>query len=320
MIQPVLSQEQLCNQITATLGESLTQQDIQTCLKGLEIIEPKVAKLFWRSLEAKSGIFIVLAGKVRLLDDGDNLIATVPCGASFSEQSLFPESFLPLAARASTSLKLCYVNGEVLHGLMTKYPQLKERLYRRAEFWDILLLCRQNSQLSRISFTEDMFKALCLFERYRIKAGESAVEFDDNQLLLLREGELKNRTDRILSPGNIYKDTDIDGKWEVTQPTIVYTLKSSNLQLALKEWNELLAWINPSEQLSPQDFRSRKHNNKTFPKSERIASERKVIPFPSSTQKKTKPYFPSPKTKAKHIWERLSKQYPFYAQQSATDC
>ena len=121
-----------------------------------------------------------------------------------------------------------------------------------------MLLCRQNSQLSRSSSTEEMFKALGSFERYRIEPGESAAQlFEDNQLLVLRQGELRNGADRILSPGNIYKDIHNNGKWQVTQPTIVYSLKSSNLQLAYKEWNELLAWISPSEQLSPQASRPR---------------------------------------------------------------
>lgn len=325
MIQDVLSQEQLCQKIIATLGESLTEQDIQGFLKKVEIIEPKVAKLFWRSPEAKPGIFIVLAGKVRLLDDSDNLIATVSCGASFGEQSLFGEqNFFNLTARASTSLKLCFINGEILQGFIEKYPQVKEHLYKRAEFWDILLLCRQNSQISRSSSTEEIFKALCLFERYRIEPGESTVEvFEDNQLLLLRQGEIKNSTNSTLIPGNIYADiyVDTDRKFSVTQPTIAYSLKSSNLQLALKEWNELVRWINPSEQVSTREFRSKNKTNKIFPQTERHSSDRKVIPFPSRKEKqKTKPYFPSPKTKAKHIWDRLSKQYPFYAQQSGSDC
>ncbi|MBE9216577.1 peptidase domain-containing ABC transporter [Plectonema cf. radiosum LEGE 06105] len=325
-MQNVLSQEQLCKIIIATLGESLTEQEIQSCLKVVEIIEPKVAKLFWQVMEAKPGIFIVLEGKARLLDGADNLITTLSSGASFSEQSLFREqNFLSLAARASTSLKLGYIPGEVICKLMEKYPQIRERLYKRAEFWDILLLCRQNSQINRSSSTSEIFKALCLFERYNIEPGGSTTKlFEDNQLLLLRQGELKNAANQTLLPGNIYvnTDTNIDGKWEVTQPTIAYSLKTSNLQLALTEWNELIRWINPSEEFSHKQVRSRNFATKIFPKAEGLPSNRKIIPFPSpSAQKqKTKPYFPSPKIKAKHIWERFSKQYPFYAQQSASDC
>lgn len=317
----VFSQEQGCKKIIDNLGEKLTESEIQGCLKAVEIIEPKAAKLFWQAPDAKPGIYIVLAGKARLLDGADNLIATVTSGTYFGEQSLFgAQNFLLLAARASTSLKLCYISGERLHDLMKKYPQIRERLYKRAEFWDVLQLCRHYSQLSRISTTEEIFKALYLFERYSIEPGGSTAKlFEDNQLLLLRKGELRNGANRILNPGNIYTDTD--GKWEATQPTIAYSLKSANLQLALQEWNELLRWI-PSEQLSPSEARSKKQTNKIFPKTERIASDRKIIPFPtpSTPKQKRKPLFPSPKVKAKHIWERFSKQYPFYAQQSASDC
>ncbi|MEO1372795.1 MAG: peptidase domain-containing ABC transporter [Cyanobacteria bacterium J06635_10] len=318
----VFSQEQLCKKIFATLGESLTEQELQSCLKGVEFIEPKVAKLFWQATITNPGIYIVMAGKARILDGLDNLIATVSSGAFFGEQSLFGEqNFLSLAARASTSLKLCFINGEALHGLMEKYPQIRERLWRRAEFWDVLLLCRRNSQLLRSSFIEEKFKALSLFERYNIEPGGSTTQlFEDNQLLLLRQGELKGAANRTLMPGNIYTDTD--GEWEATQPTIAYSLKSSNLQLALEEWNELVAWINPLEEFSQQEVPSRNLSSKIFPKTEGLASDRKIIPFPtpSSQKQKTKLYFPSPKTKATHIWERLSKQYPFYAQQSASDC
>ncbi len=325
-MQKLFSQEQLCKKIIATLGEKLTEQELQSCLKGVEIIEPLVAKLFWQATVAKPGIYIVLGGKARLVDGLDNLVATVSRGACFGEQSLFGEQdFLFLAARASTSLKVCFINGEVLHGLMEKYPQIPERLWRRAEFWDVLLLCRQNSQLSRGWFTEEIFKALCLFERYSIEPGGSTSKlFEDNQLLVLRQGELKNTANQTLIPGNFYTETDTDsnGKWEVREATIAYSLKSSNLQLALQEWNELVTWINPSEQFSQKQVRSRNFRNKVFPKTEGVAKDRKIIPLPSSSsqKEKTKPYFPSPKIKAKHIWERLSKQYAFYAQQSGSDC
>ena len=223
-MQNVVSQEQLCEKIIATLGENFTKEEIQSCLKGLEIIEPKVTKLFWQAESAKAGVFIVLSGKARLLDDADNLIATVAYGESFIEQSLFPEeNYINFAARASTGLKLCYLSDEVIHKLIVKYPRIRERLRQRAEFWDILLMCRQNSQISRISSTEEIFKALCLFERYNIEPGENAKKlFEDSQLLLLRRGQLKNAANRTLTAGNIYTDTDIQRKWEVTKPTIAY--------------------------------------------------------------------------------------------------
>ncbi|MEM7713544.1 MAG: peptidase domain-containing ABC transporter [Cyanobacteria bacterium P01_A01_bin.68] len=322
-MQNVVSQEQLCEKIVATLGENLTKEEIQSCLKGLEVIEPKVTKLFWQAESAKPGVFIVLAGKARLLDDADNLIATVAYGESFIEQSLFPEeNYINFAVRASTGLKLCYLSGEIIYKLIVKYPRIRERLRQRAEFWDILLMCRQNSQISRISSAEEIFKALCLFERYNLEPGKSTNKlFEDSQLLLLQRGQLKNSTNKTLTAGNIYTDTD--GQWEVTQSTIAYSLKSSNLPQALEEWDDLRSLISPAEQISSRKLSSKKHNSgKTFPQTGTVNNNSKVIPFPSPPgQKQTvRPLFPTPKTKAKHLWQRLFKQYPFYAQQSASDC
>ncbi|MBV6623602.1 MAG: peptidase domain-containing ABC transporter [Rivularia sp. (in: Bacteria)] len=323
-MQNVIPQKQLYENIIATFGENLTEQEVQSCLKGLEIIEPKVTKLFWQLVEAKPGIFIVLTGKVRLLDDADNLIATLSSGVSFGEQSLFGEqNFIPCAARASTSLKLGFISLEAIDELMEKYPQIRQRLWKRAELWDLLLLCDRKFQLSRNSPIEKIFKALCLFERYSIEVGENNLQLlKDNKLLLLRQGELRNAANQTLAPGNIY--TDIHGKWEVTQPTIAYSLKSSNLRLAVDEWKELAAWINSSEEFLDKlhkEARPSRQINKTLPKAEAHASS-KIIPFPSreSQKQKPKPLFPSPKTKAIHFWQRFTKQYPFYAQQSASDC
>ena len=80
-MQNVISQEQLCEENIATLGENLAKEEIQSCLKGLEIIEPQATKLFWQVESAKPGVFIVLRGKARLLDDADNLIAAGAYGS-----------------------------------------------------------------------------------------------------------------------------------------------------------------------------------------------------------------------------------------------
>ena len=92
---------------------------------------------------------------------------------------------------------------------------------------------------------------------------------------------------------------------------------------ALEEWDDLRSLMSPSEQTPSRKLNSKRHSSsKTFPKTRTVNSNSKVIPFPSPPgQKQTaKPLFPTPKTKAKQLWQRLSKQYPFYAQQSASDC
>ncbi|MFO0174185.1 MAG: hypothetical protein ACK51W_17165, partial [Aphanizomenon sp.] len=62
------SQEQLVTHIKQVLSDGLSDQAVKDCIKALEIIEPPVAKQFWQATTAKPGIYIVLTGKVRLLD------------------------------------------------------------------------------------------------------------------------------------------------------------------------------------------------------------------------------------------------------------
>ncbi|RUS96246.1 peptidase C39 [Dulcicalothrix desertica PCC 7102] len=141
----MFSNQHLGELLTATLGESFSQNDLNDCLRGVEILKPPPLKRFWQAAESKPGIYIVLAGKVRLLDS-DNLIATQGAGTSFGEMTLFPkEGFGVYVAKASTDLEVCYVGSDVLLPLMEKYPNIYAHLKARALSWDKRLR-RQNHQ------------------------------------------------------------------------------------------------------------------------------------------------------------------------------
>ncbi|MBW4634108.1 MAG: peptidase domain-containing ABC transporter [Iphinoe sp. HA4291-MV1] len=328
----VSSQQQLSQYLTNTLGETLSEGELQTCLKAVEIVEPQVAKQFWQAAEARGGIYIILAGKVRLLDSSNNLITTLSVGSSFGEITLFPEeNFQPYAARASSNLKLCYLKQEALQTLIDKYPKICDRHFERAEFWDLLLLCRHNSQLGQLTSNvpvEQILKALSLFERHKLEIDTLPAKlFQDCKLWLLRKGEILDSEGHSLTVGNIYTHK-IDKKWQVTQPTIVYILKNSNWQTALEHTQQLAEFVqSPQEEhLVPVDNREIIPSK---PRQERLAPARNVIPFPGSQQefpqeqkqkKKQRSYFPSPKIRAEQAWGRLTHRYPFYAQQSASDC
>ncbi|MFM6684562.1 MAG: cyclic nucleotide-binding domain-containing protein, partial [Dolichospermum sp.] len=93
---------------------------------------PKVGK-FWTGKNVEPGIYIIITGKVRLLDDNDELITTLESGASFGEFTLFSESqFPPYAARASANLQLCFLSEKLLLLLIDKYPQIREHLWQKA--------------------------------------------------------------------------------------------------------------------------------------------------------------------------------------------
>ncbi|BBD66623.1 cyclic nucleotide-regulated ABC bacteriocin/lantibiotic exporter [Nostoc commune NIES-4072] len=132
MAQDISAQLVSLEQFNNTLGYSLSTEEFQQCLQQVKFINPKVGK-FWQGTDAQPGIYIAIAGKVRLLDSADELIATVEAGDSFGEFTLLKEvDFRPYTARASVNLQLCFVPGEVLWPLMAKYPQIREHLWAKA--------------------------------------------------------------------------------------------------------------------------------------------------------------------------------------------
>ncbi|MBD0389533.1 MAG: peptidase domain-containing ABC transporter, partial [Nostoc sp. C3-bin3] len=179
-----------------------------------------------------------------------------------------------------------------------------------------LLLCRQTSQLPcHTSLVPGMLKALSLFERQCLETGSITTQVSqDSQLWLLYRGQLRHFEGDFLTPGTILAQPK-QGDWQVTQPTIAYILKKDHRQTALEYLPELGKWgVGSGEQGAGSE-------EKTYrsPKS-------KIIPFPQRDQqsqqqpKKARFYFPSPKVQVGHWWKRLTKSYPFYAQQSAADC
>ncbi|MBW4645363.1 MAG: ATP-binding cassette domain-containing protein [Goleter apudmare HA4340-LM2] len=310
-------EQQLAQQLTQILGESLSEREINRCLKAAEIIEPPVAKQFWQAAAASPGIYLILAGKVRLLDNSHNLITTLGVGASFGELTLFPEAeFIPYTARASVNLKLCYLKQEALQEVINNSTSICDRLKERAEVWDLLLLCYQNSLLPEQTSVEEILKAFSLFKRDTVEIGTLSTQlFKDTKLWLLQRGELLHADGQVLIPGNIYAVTK-HTSWQVTQPTIIYSLKNADWQTALLYWPQLAGLI---------DFQQRQA---------RVGSEDKssqppvpnVIAFPQPEpvippkQKIRQAYFPSPKVTVGRWWGRLTKRYPFYEQQSASDC
>ncbi|MDZ8054834.1 MAG: peptidase domain-containing ABC transporter [Aulosira sp. ZfuVER01] len=309
----VYSQAQLGEQLAVVLGENLEDGELQSCLAAMEILEPPIAKQFWEATEAKAGIYLVLVGKVRLLDSGENLITTLSPGGSFGELTLFPEAGLqPYSARSSVNLKLSYLKQETLEALMGKYP-IRDRLFARAELWDLLMLCRQNAIAKGNTSVEDMLKALSYFSRQHLEMGAIPAKLAaETQLWLVRQGELRHADGSRLIPGNICALKP--GSWQATKPTIAYSLKHTDWQTALQHWRQLAELIDsPAPQIpveKPAVFTSTSNN---------------VIPFPSQTQPKkpqnrSRAYFPSPKLQMGHWWGRITHYYPFYAQHSASDC
>ncbi|QSV61142.1 MAG: ATP-binding cassette domain-containing protein [Dolichospermum sp. LBC05a] len=182
------------------MGYSLTAEEFYHYLPELQSINPKVGK-FWTGKNVEPGIYIIITGKVRLLDDKDELITTLEPGASFGEFTLFPQSkFEPYAARASANLQLCFLPEKLLLPLIVKYPQIREHLWEKAY--------------------------------------------------------------------SLLRNTD-------------YT---------------------PIKPSSPENYNS------------------DSTPYSTSESKISKAYFPSPRERVGHLWQKVMGRYPFFAQQSGSDC
>ena len=319
----VLSQQWLGQQLITTLGETLSEADLENCMSSVEIVEPPVAKQFWQATDQMSaGIYLVLAGKVRLLDMSDNLIITLTSGSSFGELTLFRDlNFVPYVARASTNLKLCYLKSETLQALSDKYPKIRDRLLGRAELWDLLLLCHHNSQLTgNSSGVQGMLLALSLFERHNLDSKSEISPPPDAKLWLLRQGKMLHSQGHSLTPGKIYAEPK-QGNWQATQPTIAYILRVSDWPRALLNWPQLAELVSPEDRPTtidedePHSFRSRPERQNVIP-----FPPRSREPAPKQKQKSSRPYFPSPNVKLGHWWGQMTKSYPFLAQQSGSDC
>jgi len=238
MTQPpsvlAVSQEQF----SLLLGQSLSNHDFSKCLKHIQFLEPTAGKQFWKSFDnSETGLYLILAGKVRLLDRDDNLLTTLEPGASFGELSLFPEeSFQPYAARASMNLKLCYLPGQLLQPLMCQHPVIREHLHQQA--------IRRNWSL--------------------LDSGEAI----DNPS---QQADVQGRNDR--SQQRSSRNQDPPHQSSTALPSYSTFSTSYTLPSATKSRNKI-----------------------------------------------SRAYFPSPAVQVGHWWQWVSHRYPFYAQQSVSDC
>ncbi|MBD2729938.1 peptidase domain-containing ABC transporter [Nostoc sp. FACHB-892] len=300
-------------QLAQTLGQTLSEQELSDCIKQIEILQHSAGKLFWQTADASVGIYIILAGKVRLLDRTDNLIASVGAGTSFAQLTLFPEEqFQPYVARASVNLKLGYIPGNCLRSLIRKYPSIGQHLHHQAVLWDLLLLCRQNAALNNAAY-EGVMQIQPLLEQHNLQINKLPSSLlKDQQLWILRRGELLHTSGLKLTAGNIYTLSQLPKErgWQVTQPTQLYSLSRSH-------WETALQYV---PQLAELDAAPSANNHPIAASEPVIFPQFTVEPKNQFKKKINKAYFPSPTVKIGHLWQRITRRYPFFEQQSASDC
>jgi HlyB family type I secretion system ABC transporter len=93
------------------------------------LLSPDVGKL-WTAKDILPGLYIVLTGKVRLLDAADEMIVALGAMQYFGEYTFFPtESIAPYTARASMDVQICFLPQEKLTAVVKRHPAIHQHLW-----------------------------------------------------------------------------------------------------------------------------------------------------------------------------------------------
>lgn len=329
MVQTSFTTDAYKQLLAETLGHLISEAELDPYLKYVIVQEPTAGQLFWQATDAEPGIYLVARGKVRLLDSTNELIATLHSGTSFGESTLFPTgSFQPYSARASVNLQLYFLPPRLLRELCRQYPSIKEHLYRQAVLRDLLLLCPQMLALRK---SPELMKALSLLERHDLPVGELPTALRDQKLWLLRRGRLAHTSGLSLTQGSICTPSSVEEQtWQVEQPTELYSFNET-------QWETVLGYLPQLKELIlassipgvAEEQGSREASAMAeVPHLKQLERQKKIQPVPATesvaqhkNQKKiSRAYFPSPTLQVGHLWQRFTRRYPFFEQQSASDC
>ena len=298
----VFSSLDLSQQFKQVFNNTLSETDLDRLSKKAQIIDPSPGEPFWSSDSGPSGIYLILEGKVRLLDSQENLVVSLSSGMMLGQISLFPREPLKAhAARASWGLKIAYLSQANLQKYLTPESALEQHLYHQALTWDLLLLCHENADSDRQQLQE-LLSVLPRLERHQLAIGELPQEILQRHLLIPRQGTIIHSSGLRLTAGKQYDGASLpqNGAWLINQPVELYTLASKPEPVAT-----------PSRKASIEIVPVREQTIQPKPR------PRKVV---DRTAVKQKLYFPSPKVKISHWWQQLTKRYPFRRQQSGSDC
>ncbi|WP_019501028.1 ABC transporter transmembrane domain-containing protein [Pseudanabaena sp. PCC 6802] len=300
--------------LTNALGQVLSEQVFDRYIAQITVLKPSAGKLFWQTDKSEPGIHIVIEGKVRLLHHTDNLIATIEAGGCFGENTLFPSSsFQPYSARASVNVKLLFLPAPLLKDLIGKYPTIKEHIKHQAILRDWLLLCPEIAAMQKLP---GLMKALSLLEKHELPNGQLPDALQNQKLWFMRRGQLLNTSGQELHIGCIYAPSQQKAiSWQVVQASELYILSSDRWDEALNycpQFDRLVSSRNLSKGLK-ENF----HLEEIEPQ---FTTTPEPEIQPKSQKKLGKAYFPNPTLQVGHLWQRVIRRYPFFQQQSASDC
>jgi ATP-binding cassette, subfamily B, bacterial HlyB/CyaB len=299
----IASRQHIHDYLPQVLGQALSEAERSRCLKQAKVVEPTVGQV-WQSGQSAPMICIILAGKVRLLDSTENLVMSLLPGMAFGALTLFPEQgFQPLSARASVGTQLCYIPQSALQPLIQQHTKIQTHLYQQAISQDLQAICRCSAAMGDLEPTA-VQEIIEQRTEQQLQEGKLPVALTQAQFWLLRQGELVHSSGQRMTGGHLYPvpRTMSAAGWQVTRPTQLFVLNPVTGQPT-------------NGQPSPASKRA--PDLTAFITSTSAHADRGAQLPPKS---KSRPYFPNPTVTLGQFWHRLTKRYPFTAQQSAMDC
>lgn len=299
----VIAQE-FSKQIFEALGEALSSKDLTLCLKSMELIAPQAGQQLWDLSHPPSSFYILLEGRVRIIDATGNLVLSLAQGTTVGEGFLFPEARLrPYTVRASEGAKLGYFKPEGFQQILAQYPQIRERLYERALRHNLMQDFGQHPQFLALSRSH-LWSLLRGAVKETLTVGATAATVS-SEVWLLERGSLVSKTGQTLTRGSLCFEVE-RGSWQAVEPTVLYRLAKADLENAPTEKNVVLRGAD-SAPASPTTIGDPLRA---------IASDT----VKASGQKAPKVYFPRPILKLGQGWQQLTQRFPFVKQQSRADC
>ncbi len=134
MVQQLTPLEQFQPLIEKALGQVLSEKTVSELESQLKIVESPPSKAFWHSETAEPGLYVIVTGRVRLVDGDRNYLATLEVGQAFGELTLFPTDGLSSYSARSTqeSATLLFLSKHCLGLLFQEHPTIHTALYQQA--------------------------------------------------------------------------------------------------------------------------------------------------------------------------------------------
>jgi HlyB family type I secretion system ABC transporter len=133
------------DRLDRVLGAEISPPDLNEIQAQTQLLTITPGTSFWQSSDGRSGLYIILAGKVRLFDLQGERIATLTVGKSFGASTLFPDAdFSPYLAKAAlvvggVEILVGFIPQAAIEAWWGKYPSIRTHLNERARHLDAIL-------------------------------------------------------------------------------------------------------------------------------------------------------------------------------------